>query len=283
MPAPGLSLFGFMPQPDAENYLKLICALGAGDDPASMWAAASAQLGTPIADAGNPKVEDITTHKHQVAAVLSTPQYAQIAAEIKSPSLKLVEIGPLLAFQYHVFTEYSRDMCAHLHATAPTLTELMAVCLPQLVSPYEIRSIAQVSDATGSVLVECNSPNLKIVSRGSWDDPVRGPTTGVSLGITSPLVQVVRLNGRCYLRNGYHRVYGAALKGATAIPCVFGELDTDSQLAQVGGRFDKNLLESGNPPTMGHFMNGRAFGLTLRRVRRVIAVSWVEYAIPEYL
>ncbi len=72
------------------------------------------------------------------------------------------------------------------------------------------------------------------------------------------------------------------MRGATHVPCVFGETDDYAIVGANGpGFFNKHLLQSANAPTMGHFTQGRATELTLRRVKRVMAVTWTEYLIPE--
>ncbi len=104
---------------------------------------------------------------------------------------------------------------------------------------------------------------------------------GIIFGLSVPLVHVVRLNGRCYLHNGFHRVYGARMAGATHVPCVFRDVpDEASAGIAPPGTFDRMLLESANPPTLAHFTNGSAHVVQLRAITRVLHISWAEYAMP---
>lgn len=48
-----------------------------------------------------------------------------------------------------------------------------------------------------------------------------------------------------------------------------------------GASFDRDLLESPNPPTMTHYTDARAWPVKLRRATRIIHVSWSEYVLPE--
>jgi hypothetical protein len=105
---------------------------------------------------------------------------------------------------------------------------------------------------------------------------------GAMFGVTLPFVHVVRFNGRCYLTNGFHRALGARKRGAGRMPCFFREVPTADE---IGIRVDWStfpigLLESPYPPTLGHFTQGRAHTLPLKKVMRVVQVNWSEHALP---
>lgn len=108
-------------------------------------------------------------------------------------------------------------------------------------------------------------------------------TLGLAFAFSLPFVHVVRLNGRCYLHNGFHRVYGAAMAGAQKVPCVFRDVP-NAEAAGIrsdGATFDLALLESDNPPTLHHFASGQAYPTQLKLMSRVIHVSWSDYVVPE--
>jgi hypothetical protein len=73
------------------------------------------------------------------------------------------------------------------------------------------------------------------------------------------------------------------MAGATHIPCVFRDVPT-SEMAGIrtdGRTFPLSLLESSNPPTIGHFTSGRAYQIQLRAFSRIITVSWADHVVPE--
>lgn len=104
---------------------------------------------------------------------------------------------------------------------------------------------------------------------------------GIIFGQGAPPVHVVRLNGACYLHNGFHRVYGAKLAGASHVPCVFRDV-LDPAMAGINppGTFDLTTFQGVNPPSVGHFTLGRALDVTLRAMSRVLHISWAQYVIP---
>jgi hypothetical protein len=119
--------------------------------------------------------------------------------------------------------------------------------------------------------------NLRAIKDGLLD-PGR---VGLSFGPAPPLVQVHRFNGRHYLHNGLHRAIVARRSGATHIPCAIREVPDASTVGirTDGTTFSQALLESPNPPAVGHFTQGRAHQVQVRAVSRVLHVSWSEYAV----
>ena len=105
-------------------------------------------------------------------------------------------------------------------------------------------------------------------------------TAGITFGV-SPLLQVVRVNGRCYLRNGFHRAYTLAKKGATYIPCLFLETNNFSLVGAVGAgaTFDIEQLTAPVPPTVGYLTEDRAYPLSLKHFKRIINVLWNQYEV----
>jgi hypothetical protein len=232
-----------------------------------------------MANAGTPDVLDPPAGHDPYLQTLQTtnPRFADTVANINW-SIKMVEIDPLIAFQYHVFTDHSNALCSTLTQGAPTVAELLPVCLPHdLPSPA-----TAVAYHSGGVHIESDSPNMRLLDAKLENEPAtQRALARLYFGVSSPLVSVIRFNGRSYLRNGYHRVYGARQAGATHVPCVFGDASDWTLVGAHQGFFPRPLLESANPPTMGHYTQGRAYPVTLRRVRRVIDLAWSELLIPE--
>jgi hypothetical protein len=126
--------------------------------------------------------------------------------------------------------------------------------------------------------------NIQILGRGGIGTDPAGNinAAGVVWGFGSPLVMVTRFNGRRYLSNGYHRACAAKRAGATHIPCVSRDV---TNVGDVGIKdkqtFDLTLLESADAPTVAHFAQGRPYNVTLRRMVRIIHVSWSDHVVPE--
>jgi hypothetical protein len=154
-------------------------------------------------------------------------------------------------------------------------------CLPHTLDtvPYQI-----VSRPDGFA-IQSPDLNLRLFHFGGplAHNPVRQLImAGVAFGVASPLVQVVRFGGRCYLKNGFHRAYELRRAGAMQIPCILLDGNDWSQVVPPGpgafGRDLRALMESNDPPTCGHFTQERAYPVTLREAVRVIDVRVTESA-----
>jgi hypothetical protein len=276
-----LSLLGFMDDALANSYLTKICLLADSSGGAlKNRDTAKGRLGPPIANAGHPEIRSIPVeHRHHLNGVESNPRYKDTIEEFKF-DFGLVEIAPLLAFQFHVETERAGNLKGRIGATH-TLPELLALCLPHEVEPIQYRLSLQPT----SLMIVSNNLNLRPMKVGIRDHPEQPALTiaGVLFGPASPLVQVMRVDGRCYLRNGFHRAYLLQKLGVTHIPAVVLEGNDFSQVGAAGGEatFGRAILESDNPPTCSHLTADRAYKVRLRPSKRYITVTWTDYVMPE--
>lgn len=279
MPSIGLTLAGFMQRDQAVNYLRG-AAIWPNDDDVSLegvWQVANASLGQLIPNAGNPDIQPIPASKVAYIADLTARDWYQRQAGnwFSGATFQMVEIDPLLAFQFAVDVDRSQHHCNGLSVT-PTEDELFKLCLPRDL-PTEQWDWAP---APGAVIIRSRSLNLRSLAQGMF--PAQdGTLAGIFFGSAAPLVHVVRFNGRCYLLNGFHRTFGARAAGATHVPCVFRDvLTADAAGISPPNTFDQTLLESADPPTVGHYTQGRAANLQLRATTRVLHISWSEYGLP---
>jgi hypothetical protein len=280
MPSQGLSLVGFLDEPQALLHFNLACVPPPGINDAQLrieWLLAKNKLGAAFAHAGQPNVTPIPlSHASYAAAVFQLPWV--IAAfqgqSVTDANVKLVEIDPLLAYQFTVDLTRSDHHCGNLSAP-PTVNELFSICLPmaQASENYNFQVLGQ------SALIKSRSLNLRVSSAGITNNMAAGILFGAAL----PLVQVTRLSGRSYLHNGFHRAVGLRRRGATHIPCILRDVpDAGSAgIRNDGSTFSDALLTSADPPTLGHFTQGRGYSVQLRAMSRIIHVSWADYVWPE--
>ncbi|MFZ1964577.1 MAG: hypothetical protein WAU78_14125 [Roseiarcus sp.] len=283
MATPGLSLVGFMDQQQAMAHLRTACVPADPSDVAILaeWNAARARLGAPVANAGIPDIQPIPpTHDPHVQQVLTAPWSAPaFQTTLAGVTFQLVELDPLLAYQFTIDDDRSNYHCTNLNKP-PSLDTLLALCLPT--NPEIVNfQVLQHSNTqqNQSMLLKTKNLNLRSLAAGIFNAQFMGLQFAVSL----PFLHVVCYNNRYYLHNGFHRALGIRRAGATYAPAVV-RIVTDSDSAGIrrdGSTFDLNLLESNNPPTVGHFTNGRAHPVSLRGTTRVLHVSWAEYVLPD--
>ena len=277
MPSPGLSLVGFLDEPSALHHLRTACIPPDPTDAAlrNVWQAAQVRLGPPVLNAGQPQILPIAAAQSpHVVALMQTPWIAQaLQTTLQGATFQLIEVAPLLAYQFSIDLDRTAHHCKAL-STPPDADELMSVCLPTAITPEPL----QVHPLAQSVLIKARCLNVQVTAQG-WFQQLSPNMAGISVGVSLPLVHVVRLHGRCYLHNGYHRAVGALRAGASHVPCVFRDV-ADPQSAgikQDGTTFSSALLSGPNAPTVGHMSVQRAEAVTLRAHSRVMHVSWADY------
>lgn len=279
MSTPGLSLVGFMDQQQAILHLTTAC-YPQDLDPAVLtaeWILAQQRLGPPVHNAGNPRIEAIDPAYSVYLQHLEAQPVFQPGGVLHGSTFQLVEIEPLLAFQFFIDEDRSTSHCNRL-TKPPTSDELIELCLP-LAPPTEN---IQPTPGPTSILLRARSLNLHIFGGGLITHPDLGQFLGVHFGLRLPYVQVVRHNGRCYLHNGFHRVFGARKAGADRIPCVFRDVSDHAAVGiRDGQTFSAPLLEGPNPPTLAHYTQGRAHPVAIRAHSRVLHVSWAEYVVAD--
>jgi hypothetical protein len=199
-----------------------------------------------------------------------TPQLAAGA------TFQMVEIEPLLAYQHVVDTARTSSHCRSL-SKPPTPAELLNCCLPLHLTTDSLHA----SGVGQSIIIKSRSLNLRVIAEGPLPIPNTPDVIGVQFAWALPFVHVVRFNGRCYLHNGYHRAYGIRKRGGREMPCLFRDVpDAQAVGIQPPGTFDLPLLESSDPPTLGHFTRaGRAKKVMLRGSIRIIQISWSQHTM----
>ena len=281
MPVDAVSLYGFMAESEAVQYLEDACILEPGADPRALWAEAQAGLGEPTPNAGRPTIRAIPPHlNRKLEAVAAEPWFQKFVAD-SSWHFALVEIAPLIAFQFQVKIAHSDAQCGSL-GEPPDMSDMLNLCMPRHRTLPEFRLELQ----PGGFVVSSADLNVSVTDALSAMIPPGSPLAGDTLlgpvvGTRVPTVQVAKFDGRYYLRNGYHRLYCSGRKGATHAPCVV--LDFDSMEDAIGpdATFRRELFQSPDPPTMAHYLEGRCEAVRMLRAQRVITLAWTEATIRE--
>lgn len=252
------------------------------------WLAARARARVPMPRPGQPEVLDFPAgYESYLREVEASPAFEETVNGMAF-SFKLVEIDPLIAFQIRIELDRSANLCSGVSAE-PLLGDMIKPCLPTVVEDVP----TSLGVGGNSLTVESRSLNLKF--RPFWPSGAptmaeitlpnarRVRTVGMHFFPSSPLVQVVRYEGRCFLKNGYHRAYGFAKAGASHVPCVF--LEGETSFSAMGivphATFQPEVLLCENPPTMGHFVQDRAYEVNLRSYRQVLRINWSHQILPD--
>lgn len=269
-----------MDQPTALTHFRNACVPADQSDAAltAEWHAARTLLdlsNLPVHNPGRPTISPIPeSEQPYIEALQVRPWAANYFAGIHQQpyTFAMVELDPLLAYQFSVNTERSQHHCAHL-SNPPTVQELLPICLPQHEEAADFKGLQQAQ----SLVLKSETLNFRLIAQG----PLMPNVAGIAFGVSIPLLHVVRWNGLCFLHNGFHRAVGIRNAGAIAAPCLLRDVATPEQVGISDNTFSEQLLTSPNPPTLAHYTQGRAYGVQLRKFSRILHVSWSEYAMPE--
>jgi hypothetical protein len=178
MPTPGLSLVGFMTdQLQAINHLRTPCipkpSARSDAELVADWQAARGKIGRPVANAGRPQLRPIDdTHPHIQQVLFASPLAPALAPLLAAgATFQMVEIAPLLAYQFTVDTARSGNHCKTL-SKPPTEDEVFNCCLPLLPHSDPIHISQQGLPRVGqSVVIKSRSLNLQMTAEGPMPIP----------------------------------------------------------------------------------------------------------------
>jgi hypothetical protein len=192
-----------------------------------------------------------------------------------SHEFKLVEIAPLLAYQFHVWA--GKEQAERVDVA--DLAGLLKRCLPTTIEPIEPEMIP--IEAHG-VLLRSRDLNYRKLAWGLLGTDPNGLTgVGAIVGPSSPLTQVVRFGGRCILTNGYHRASQLLASGRTHIPALVVDAPRPDRIGLNAGTFTLEALTGARPPTCGHLHPDKAYPVELKKFVRYVKVTWAEFAGPD--
>ena len=281
MPVDAVSLYGFMAESEAVHYLEDACILERGADPSQLWSDARAKLGRATPRAGLPEIRPISTnYKARLDALRAEPWFQQFF-DASAGEFALVEIAPLIAFQFQIMVEHSDAQCGSL-GEPPDMSDMLDLCMPRDRNAPDLR----LQEQPGAFVV--TSADLNVSAKEALPirlpdgSPLAGDTLlGPVVGTRVPTVQVAKFDGRYYLRNGYHRLYCSGRKGAKYAPCVVLDFDSLEDAIGPADTFRRELFQSADPPTMAHYIEDRCEAVAMYRLQRVITVAWTEATIRE--
>jgi hypothetical protein len=115
-----------------------------------------------MADAGKPDIQDIPpADQAYIQQLCQQPWVQQALAAYPGAAFKVVEIDPLLAFQFHILTDHSDNHCGSL-GLGPGIADLLPIFLPQAPPQEALR----VSGQGQSIIIAADSLNVRIMAQG---------------------------------------------------------------------------------------------------------------------
>ncbi|SRR5216683_3431279 len=285
----GRALLGFMGEQDAHNFLTGICVIQDQkelDAYKEKWRHAVDLVAHIKLRTLSPvnQQELAPSYSGHAKQLTNQPAFRQLFGA--NFALREVELERLIAFQRHIDSEHSAELAAKMASDDKFVLDC---CLP-----LEFRQNLQVTfdQAVPGVTFSSVSPKLQLagLQLAGLGGPevtlggqrVEQPGVLFVIGTQPNYVQVARYKNRHFLKNGYHRAYGALLSNRKHIPAVVSEFEDFAGVGAVNPAFfPRDLLMSDAPPLLPDFLHeGIAVDVRLKSMRKIIRVRVDEFLAP---
>jgi|HubBroStandDraft_5_1064220.scaffolds.fasta_scaffold109483_1 hypothetical protein len=190
----------------------------------------------------------------------------------------LADLSRVCTFQSKIFTEHAGNHVADVDVDdVLAMAEVtMPLGTPPVVAP-------QFDQDTQTFTTDLANYNLRVVGAfGGLADDDDHPGTynvGFQVRVIASFVQVVSIQGRYFIRDGYHRSVGLVQRGARYVPVLvrdnLGLGDIDLQ-----GMLPYEVFTGERPPLLPDFLDdGVSCTVRLTAARRVVIVQASEISI----
>lgn len=205
-----------------------------------------------------------------IAELRANEKSAQILAESGDP--RVVDLRKLCAAQKIIYTDDAVNRVQGLIAT-----DLVGIARVTLPLPSMEQLPVAFDETKNSWLMSSPNPNLRVV--GHFSQPA-GPglvAYGFVVAMQKSYLQVAGIEGRYFLRDGYHRAYGLLAAGITHAPALVKEFSAFEEAAMPSGLFPPTVYLGSKPPLLIDYLdNDVAIDTFLPVTTKLIAIQALE-------
>lgn len=198
----------------------------------------------------------------------------------------IADLNDVLSLQKIVVEEEATDRASAVIADDPP--SLFSFCLPDPAEGVNLSGTID-PDQKGITFSSLN-PNLRVVGHMFADVDVaiapggsarKQKFVGYSINFGAQFVQVAEYNGRWFVRDGYHRMFGLLRRGVHRIPCIFTKARSFEELgAAAPGFFSYEVLFGDRPPFLRDFLDDSVSISTNQKAhRKVVRISAEEFQV----
>jgi hypothetical protein len=205
-----------------------------------------------------------------IEALRQDPKSAQILAESGDP--KIVDLTKVCAAQPQILVE---DALKRVEGVAADdMTALASVTLPLPVPEQIPIAFDQTKNAW---ILSSPNPNLRVA--GHFNAQVGPGLQGFGFIVTlqKSYLQVAGLDGRYFLRDGYHRAYGLLAAGIRYVPALVKEFESFEQVGLPQGLLPQGAYLGNQPPVLPDYLDNRvAADTNIPIVQKMVVVQGLE-------
>ena len=164
--------------------------------------------------------------------------------------VSLVDLRRVCAVQPNVFIDHAEERVRDVDPA--DLRSIAAVSLPL---PGDSQLPAQFDESKNVWLLAAPNPNLRIM--GHFGGEVQPGVVGFGfvVAISPSFLQVVRFQGRLFLRDGYHRAVGFLQRGVPVVPVFTREFGPLESLNLPAGMLPQGAYFGDRPPCLPDYLD----------------------------
>jgi hypothetical protein len=109
--------------------------------------------------------------------------------------------------------------------------------------------------AKNAWILSSPNPNLRVIGNFSAAVGVGYTGFGFAVALQQSYLQVAGLNGRYFLRDGYHRAYGLLAAGIKRVPALVKDFGTFEEVGMPQGLLPQSAYLGNKPPVLADYLN----------------------------
>lgn len=205
-----------------------------------------------------------------IDALRGDPKSADILNTSGTP--QMVDLARVCAAQPQIHTEDARRRVEGL--TADALLAIARVTLP--LPSQEMLPVA-FDPAKNAWILSSPNPNLRVVGNFSAPVGVGLSGFGFAVALQKSYLQVAGLDGRYFLRDGYHKAYGLLARGITKVPALVKDFATFEEVGMPPGLLPQGAYLGARPPVLTDYLSDDVSADTLLPItQKMIVVQALE-------
>jgi hypothetical protein len=205
-----------------------------------------------------------------IEALKQDPKSANVIAQ--SGAVRLVDLSRICAAQPQIHIEDAVKRVEGLESD-----DLMGIARVTLPLPTPEQLPAMFDPVKQAWIISSPNPNLRVA--GNFNGPV-GPGMigyGFAITISKSYLQVAGLNGRYFLRDGYHRAYGLLAAGIHVAPAFVKDFSTIEEVGLPAGLLPSSAYLGDRPPVLLDYLNDDVSAPTkLPLTQKLLVVQGLE-------
>ena len=183
-----------------------------------------------------------------IAALLADAESSQILAT--AGDLRIVDLTRVCAAQPHILVE---DAVRRVDGIAAA--DLVAIAKLTLPLPAREPIPVTFDPYKNAWLLGSPNPNLRVVGHFSSSVGPGFMGFGFAVAQQKSYMQVAGVNGRFFLRDGYHRAFGLLRSGITRAPALVKEFGTLEEVQLPQGMLPHSAFLGERPPTLQDYLD----------------------------